>query len=266
MWRPMAALVMLWGGAVELHGQDVAPVKQLILPGESFLVAGRPAFVLAAQGEPRSPQPWICYAPTLPGLPDEHEKWMHQQFTAAGVAVAGIDVGEGYGSPRANELLTALYRELTEKRGFARRPCLLGRSRGGLWLASWAGQNVDKVAGIAGIYPVFDLRSYPGVAQAAPAYGVTPQELTARLEEWNPLGQADRLARARVPVLLIHGDQDRVVPLEQNSAAWVARYEAQGAKDLATLIVPAGQGHNYWPGFFRCQPLIDFAIQRAKAD
>jgi hypothetical protein len=85
---------------------------------------------------------------------------MHEQFLAAGVAVAGIDVGEGYGSRKGRDLFTALYNELTEKRGYATKPCLLGRSRGGLWVTSWAGANPDKVAGIAGIYPVFDFRTY----------------------------------------------------------------------------------------------------------
>ncbi len=63
---------------------------------------------------------------------------MHEQFLAAGVAVAGIDVGEAHGSPEGRRLFTEFYRELTEKRGFAARPCLLGRSRGGLWVTSWA--------------------------------------------------------------------------------------------------------------------------------
>ncbi len=124
----------------------------------------------------KTPQPWIFYAPTSP-YPDSHEKWMHERFLDAGVAVAGIDVGEAYGSPKGRALFTALYRELTEKRGFATKPCLLGRSRGGLWVTSWAVENPEKVAGIAGIYPVFDLRTYPGLATAAPAFGLTPEAL-----------------------------------------------------------------------------------------
>jgi len=91
-----------------------APVKKLILPGEAFLVQNRPAFVLLPpEKERRTPQPWILYAPTLLGYPDQHEKWMHEQFLAAGVAVAGIDVGESYGSPQGRELFTALCQELT---------------------------------------------------------------------------------------------------------------------------------------------------------
>ena len=55
------------------------------------------------------PVPWVWYAPTLlPGqtsaLPDIStpsgaEVWMFERFLEAGVAVAGIDAGESYGSP-----------------------------------------------------------------------------------------------------------------------------------------------------------------------
>ncbi len=243
-----------------------SPVKKLILPGEAFPIENRPAFILWPDEAKRStPQPWIMYAPTLPRLPDRHEKWMHEQFLAAGVAVAGIDIGEAYGSPAGQQLFSSLYAELTGKRGFAKKLCLLGRSRGGLWTSSWAIAHPDRVSGLAGIYPVYDLRSYPGLQRAAPAFGLSATELEASLAEHNPIAGIGVLAEARVPVCIIHGDSDRVVPLEKNSAALVEQYRNNGAADLAELIVAAGQGHNYWDGFFRCQPLIDFAIERAKA-
>lgn len=265
----IAALVVISAAVFSAHlvGDEPAsaPVKKLILPGESFVVAGRPAFVLLPPKDKRPmPQPWIFYAPTLPGYPDEHEKWMHEQFLAAGVAVAGIDVGEAYGSPEGRMLFTAMYEELTQKRGFASRPCLLGRSRGGLWVTGWACDHPDKVAGIAGIYPVFDFRTYPGIDKAAPAYGLQPDELQARLGEHNPIERVSAVAKAKVPVFIIHGDDDKVVPLEQNSAELAARYKAAGAADAVTLVVAKGQGHNYWEGFFRCQELVDFAIARAR--
>lgn len=244
------------------------PIKKLILPGESFLVEGRPAFILLPPEGKRAVkgtvQPWIFYAPTLAGYPDEHEKWMHEQFLAAGVAVAGIDIGEAYGSPKGRELFSAFYKEVTVKRAFAPRPCLLGRSRGGLWMTSWACDHPDKVAGIAGIYPVIDFRTYPGIDKAAPAYGLTAAELTAKQGEHNPIERVGVLAKAKVPALFIHGDDDKMVPLKDNSAEFVARYKAAGAEDAVKLIVAKGQGHNYWEGFFRCQELVDFAIERAK--
>lgn len=264
----------LWLTSAPVLAQDpvvpdpaAPPVKKLILPGDAFRIEGRPAFILwPAQELRKTPQPWIMYGPTLPGYPDVHEKWMHEKFLAAGVAVAGIDVGEAYGSPASQALFTALYEELTSKRGFAARPCLLGRSRGGLWVTGWAAANPDKVAGIAGIYPVFDFRTYPGLDKAAPAYGVSPDELQNRLAEFNPIERVGRLAQARVPVCIIHGDDDKVVPLKENSAELLARYQAAGAGEAVRLIVAQGQGHNFWEGFFRCQELVDFAIARAKGE
>ncbi len=241
-------------------------VKDLILPGESFLVGDRPAFIFWPDEAKRThPQPWVMYGPTLPNYPDQHEKWMHQQFLDAGIAVAGIDVGEAYGSPTGQQAYTDLYDRLTKVRGFAPKPCLLGRSRGGLWATSWAIRNPGKVAGIAGIYPVFDLRTYPGLEKAAPAYGLSPDQLAQSLDTHNPIAQADKLAAAKIPVYIIHGDDDRVVPLKENSATLATIYKDAGAAEVMTLDVPRGQGHNFWPGFFHCQSLVDFAVEKSLA-
>src|SRR4051794_7099589 len=79
------------------------PTPKLILPGENFEVDGRPAFIyLPPESKRSNPQPWIFYAPTLPGYPDGAERWMHESFLEAGIAVAGIDVGEAYGSPKSH--------------------------------------------------------------------------------------------------------------------------------------------------------------------
>ena len=79
---------------------DEQPVKKLILPGESFSVEGRPAFVLLPPEEKRqTPQPWIMYAPTLPAYPDSHEKWMHEQFLAAGFVMSARPRGSNATPP-----------------------------------------------------------------------------------------------------------------------------------------------------------------------
>ena len=253
----------------QLAGTDRKPGTQsrLDVPDtENITVAGRPAFIFLPPAAKRTtPQPWIFYAPTLNGLPDEAERWMHEQFLDAGIAVAGVDVGEAYGSPASHKVFDALYTELTRKHGFGRKPCLLGRSRGGLAVSSWAIANPRKIAGIAGIYPVFDFRTYPGITNAAPAYGLSPAKLAANSARLNPIERVQVLARAKVPTILIHGDVDTVVPLKENSAEWVSRYNTSRASSLVQLIVLPGQGHNYFEGFFHSQPLVDFAIAHARA-
>jgi hypothetical protein len=66
-------------------------------------------------------------------------------------------------------------------------------------------------------------------------------------------------------VAIIHGDDDKVVPLSENSAELQKRYEQEGVGSLVTLIVAKGQGHNFWEGFFREPTLVDFAIKHAKS-
>jgi dipeptidyl aminopeptidase/acylaminoacyl peptidase len=247
------------------YAQESAPSKSLVVPGETFVVQGRPAFIFWPKEELRSrPQPWVFYAPTLPNYPDKHEAWMHQQFVDAGVAVAGIDVGEAYGSPESKKYFDALYETLTSQRGFSKKPCLLGRSRGGLWVTSWACDHPERFSGLAGIYPVFDFRTYPKLEKVASAYGMKQSDLESQLDQLNPIQRVASLAKAKLPALIIHGDEDKVVPLPENSAAFVETYRTFHAEASVQLIVAKGQGHNFWEGFFRCPELVSFVIEHAK--
>ncbi|MBL8808968.1 MAG: alpha/beta hydrolase [Planctomycetaceae bacterium] len=239
-----------------------APKKTLPLAGEVFTVNGHVAFLIPAQNvKAGSTVPWVWYAPTLPNLPSDAEKWMFEKFTAAGIAIAGIDAGESYGSPNGNRLYSALYEELTERRGYSKKPVLLGRSRGGLMTLSWAVNNPEKVGGWAGIYPVCNLSSYPGLSNAASAFELSAEDLEKRLVEFNPVDRFDSLAEAKVPLFAIHGDVDTVVPLEKNTGLLKSRLEEKGWS--LELIVPKGQGHNMWDGFFQCSELVDFVIKHA---
>ena len=67
-------------------------------------------------------------------------------------------------------------------------------------MSSWAIANPGKVAGLAGIYPVFDFHTYPGLQRAAPAYGLTADGLSDTLAQHNPIARIEILARAEVPV------------------------------------------------------------------
>ncbi|MCE9609095.1 MAG: prolyl oligopeptidase family serine peptidase [Chthoniobacter sp.] len=238
------------------------PKKNLPLPGEVLLVAGRTTFIIPGKTDAAARnKPWIWYAPTLPNLPGQEERWMFEQFRDAGIAVIGMDVGESYGSPAGRKLFTALYEEVTGPRGYAPRPVLMGRSRGGLMTLAWAVENPDKVAAFAGIYPVCDIASYPGVEKAAGAFAMEPGELREHLNEHNPIARLEGLAKGRVPLFVIHGDVDKTVPLDANSGRLKERYAELGGP--ITLIVPAGQGHNMWTGFFQCQALVDFVKSHA---
>ncbi|MEZ6050966.1 MAG: prolyl oligopeptidase family serine peptidase [Planctomycetaceae bacterium] len=249
------------------EAQEAARPKrqQVLLGGESFMVNGRHAFLIAPKETSTTDgqKPWIFYAPTLAPYPDQAESWMHQQFLDAGVAVAGIDVGEAYGSPHAFPHFEALYQHMIDQ-GYAKKPALLGRSRGGLWVSSWALEHPERVAGIAGIYPVFDFLTYPGVKRAAISCGMSEEELLSQQDRLNPVKRASELADAKVPVFIIHGTDDKVVPIETNSLMLREAYKSQEVPELITVIEADGQGHSFWTGFFHCQEMVDFLINTAR--
>lgn len=261
-WRPWLALLALTAlpaATTALHGATPPPPAW---SGEERLAAGEHrAFLIPAPRAPeRGPRPWVWYAPTLPNLPGGHENWLFTRLLAAGVSIAGVDVGESYGNAAGRAGFDRLH-ALLVGRGYSARPALLARSRGGLMLLSWAVEHPAQVAGFAGIYPVTNLASYPGLERAAPAFGLTPAELGAQLARHNPVDRLAPLAAARVPLLALHGDQDRLVPLGDNSALLHARYTALGGP--MELLVAPGQGHSLWPGFFEDQRILDFLLRHA---
>ena len=64
-----------------------------------------------------------------------------------------------------------------------------------------------------------------------------------------------------MPLFAIHGDVDRLVPLEANSGLLRDRYTALGGE--MTLLVPPGQGHSMWRGFFESGELVAFVLRHA---
>ncbi len=257
----LSLLVMATAGAVAVTpaASAAAPAKVLPLPGSVFTVAGHEGFLIRPEKGPV--RGWVWYTPTLPGLPGPEERWMFERFLAAGLAIGGVDAGESYGSPDGNRVFDAFYAEMCRKQGLPKRAVFLARSRGGLMALSWSAEHPRSVAGIAGIYPVCDLTSYPGIDKAASAYHLDAAGLANRLDRYNPVNRLRPLARAKVPLYLLHGDVDTLVPLARNSEAVRQRYvELHGPVELQ---VATGQGHNMWRGFFECQPLVDFVIRTA---
>jgi len=262
--RRWLCVVLFAAAAARPAGAEAArpPDKKLPVDGEVFAVDGHAAFLILPKDRPAGrAAPWVWYAPTLPGLPGPEERWMFERFLAAGIAIGGVDAGESYGSPAGRAVFTAFHKELAGKRGLSPKASLLARSRGGLMLYNWAVENPGSVACIAGIYPVCNLTSYPGVARACGAYGMTEAELAGQLAQHNPIDRLAPLARAKVPIFHVHGDVDTLVPLKDNSGELARRYRELGGP--VELVVPPGQGHNMWQGFFQCRELVDFVIKHA---
>ena len=254
----LAVAVLLFAGP--------ASGEQAVSERENFKLGEYNAFVLAPPTKPieaDAGKPWVWYAPTFHNrLPHpKQEGWMIERLHAKGIAIAGIDVGESYGSPTGRAAYQKLYEEMTTNRGYSKKPVLLARSRGGLMLYNWAVEHPNCVAGVTGIYPVCNLESYPGLKKAAPAYKMTEAKLKQNLAKHNPVDRLAPLAKAKVPILHLQGDSDRVVPLEANTALLAERYKSLDGP--MTVVIIKGGGHDMKRHWFESQTLTDFMIEKA---
>jgi sialidase-1 len=227
---------------------------------DNFDVDGGQGFVIhPLKPAPNGAKPWVWYAPTITRHPSSGNAWLLTQLLERGFYVAGINVGETFANPRSREQYEAFYRYVTKTYGLDSKVCLLAQSRGGLNHYNFAADHPEWVRCITGIFPVGDLDSFPGMKRAAPSYGVTPEELRAQLAQHNPIDRLAPIAKAKIPVLHVHGDVDVTVPIERNSQVIYDRYRELGGP--MQLIVIPGKGHQNDPGFFESQPMLDFLLE-----
>ena len=239
-----------------LAAQDNLPRK-----AETFEVAGHKAFLYAAP-KPAEGKPWLWYAPTLGGVSIVQRKLYFESFMKAGISIAGFDLGEVRGAPASTAKFTLFYDTMV-KRGFSPKPILLGQSRGGVMTLAWAMRHPDKVRAWVGIYPVCNLASWPlknSKAVTLADFALPEAELVAKLKEFNPVDNLQGLLANKVPMFVVHGDSDVVVPYADNTKLIKDRYEAGGGKITVKLIV--GEGHQATASFFECQELVDFVLKQ----
>jgi dipeptidyl aminopeptidase/acylaminoacyl peptidase len=248
------------------QGETVSHSKLYNTEIIDFTVNGHRAFLIKPRNPaPHGAKPWLWYAPAFAhpegwDPPGERHAWTVNQLLDKGFAFCGVDVGESYGNAEGRAVYQAFYEVLVKHYKLGRKACLYPESRGGLMAYNWAAEHPKSVQCIAGIYTVCDLRSYPGLANAAPAYGMTEAQLEAALKSNNPIDRLEPLARAHVPIFHVHGDADNVVPMEKNSAEMARRYKALGGK-MEVLVIP-GKGHEWDDGFWKQPQVVDFLLEQ----
>jgi len=234
-----------------------------------FAVPGGSGFVIKPNGsEPAGPKPWVWYAPTfvqatpeMGRYPNKSLDWLFTRLLDKGVWIAGVDEGESWGNSQGRKAYTQFYKYVRKEYALSPRPCLLGQSRGGIMVYNWAVEHARDVGCIAGIYPVTNLAAWPNLGgdRILKAYGMGETQLRKQLRKNNPIDRLAPLARARVPIFHIHGDADKVVPLEPNTLELARRYKALGGN--AEVDVVPGKGHEEVPEFFHSQRLLDFLLR-----
>ena len=249
-------------------GADTFPGKTSTWHGfkrHDFTVDGRKC-ILVTPEEPAKGKPWVWRARFF-----GHEPQADIALLKRGFHVAYCDVAGLFGNPKAVAHWEAFHKLLTEKHQFSKKPALEGMSRGGLIIYNWAAKNPDKVACLYGDAPVCDIRSWPGGKgtgkgtprdwqKAMAAYGITEDNATEF--KGSPIDNLSPLAKAKVPILHVVGDADKVVPVTENSDVVEKRYRELDGE--IKVIRKKGVGHH--PHALKDpKPIVDFIVKHASS-
>jgi len=227
-----------------------------------FEVDGRACLLVLPHG-PAPGNPWIWRTEFF-----GHEPQADLSLLAHGFHVAYMDVQNMYGAPAALDHMDAFYAHLTRERGLSKKVVLEGFSRGGLFAFNWAARNPDQVACIYGDAPVCDFKSWPagkGRGKGSPAdwerlkqvYGLSEEQALA--SRHNPVDNLQPLAKAGIPLFLVCGEADTVVPIEENARLVEQRYRELGGQ--VTLIAKPFCDHH--PHSLKePAPIVNFILAR----
>ena len=150
-----------------------------------------------------------------------------------------------WGELDVSDVVDAITHAHAAGRGNPSTTVVLGASAGGFTALGVAGAAPGLVAGVIASYPVSDLADLAERSHRFERHstiglvGALPEQL-ARYEDRSPASHPERLVG--VPVLLLHGDADPVVPVEQSRHLAVALAAAGG--DVGLHVYP-GEGHGF---------------------
>ncbi len=174
----------------------------------------------------------------------------------AGWHLAYLKTPDLFGSPKAVTKWEAFYAMMVKDYGMHKKPGLIGLSRGGLYCMNWAAAHPDQTLAVYLDNAVCDFKSWPGGVPKKLGTGKGSEaewkKLLAAYEfksddeaikyTLNPVDNLAPLAKAKIPLLLVYGDKDAVVPHAENSERVFDRYKVLGGP--VERIVKPGQDHH----------------------
>jgi pimeloyl-ACP methyl ester carboxylesterase len=207
-------------------------------------------------------KPWIIRA----------RFWGHQPQADLALLEKGwhltyCDVGNLFGAPKAVKRWDEFYKIIVQEYGLAKKVALEGMSRGGLIIYNWAKKNPQKTLCIYADAPVCDFKSWPGGkglgkgSQGAwqtciKAYGIEEEE--ALQFKGLPIYGLENLVKAKVPLLHVVGQADRVVPVEENTDIIEKKIKALGGE----IRIIRKEGVDHHPhSLSDPEPIVSFILK-----
>ncbi len=216
----------------------------------------RNAIVVFADS-PKENNPWIFRTEYFGAFPA-----FDIEMLGRGYHVAYVSNEHRWGDPVDIEIKAHFCAFLEKEYGFCAKCLPEGLSCGGMFATYFASAHPERVAALYLDAPVMNFLSCPcGIGDATDhlypefyeATGMTPSDLINYRN--HPIDHAKRLLDAKLPIAVVAGDSDTVVPYHENGAALVKYYRENGG----TVLEIIKQGCDHHPhGPENSAPLVEF--------
>lgn len=208
----------------------------------TFTLDGRRTIVVTPE-KAREGNPWVWRMEFFGAFASVDADLLKKGFIVAYHSASNM-----YGCPESIAILGRFQDYMERTYGVSEKPALFGFSRGGLYAVNYALTYPDRVGAIYLDAPVLDFRSWPGCGRGydqewrdcLACYHLT--EENARMFHQTPLNRAEELAALRIPLIVVAGESDRVVPVSENLDPFERRYRNADGQ-IAVIRKPSCDHH-----------------------
>ena len=210
-----------------------------------FLLNEHPGHIIHPK-KPLPGNPWVWRAEFF-GAFDTADR----ALLAKGWHIAYYKLSDMYGCPEAVEQMKLFHDAAAEHFSLDPKADLFGFSRGGLYSVNYAASYPEDIAVLYLDAPVLDIRSWPG--GLGDGVGAPKQweeclgwyrlsEEDARSFDRNPLDRIPELIAGNIPIMLVAGGADSVVPYHENGMILHKEYTMRGGR-IRTIVKPDCEHH-----------------------
>lgn len=167
--------------------------------------------------------------------------WLAPLYTRRGINLFVADY-RGYGFSGGEPSFSAMIRDahpilesfeqVLAQRGYCQEAFVMGRSLGSIPALELAFHYQDQLQGL--IVESGSANTFPRLARFV---GLRVEEEV--LEKMRAISNKAKISSVRIPTLIIHAEQDEIVPLEEG----MELYASSGAQNKKLLVIPRA-GHN----------------------
>jgi lysophospholipase L1-like esterase/pimeloyl-ACP methyl ester carboxylesterase len=228
-----------------------------------FYYKGREVIIIIPE-EPASGNPWVWRAEFFGAFPQVDLELLEKGWYLVYYRISNL-----YGCPESVTMMKDFHNFITQSYSLAPKAALFGFSRGGLYAFNYTADYPETVSVLYLDAPVLDIRSWPagyGEGQGGSreweeckaVYGLTDEDEKDFNE--NFLNKIEEVAKADIPIIVVAGDSDKVVPLSENAGILIEKYKDLGGK--IESIIKQGVGHH--PHSLKePKKVVDFILERS---